>query len=88
MDERRRMEAEIADLRKQVALGGGGQAAGPEARDVNGMAFMAQVLPGISPRDLRGLIDEHKARLGLGRGPADRRHRWQRPPSRPGSPMT
>ena len=66
MDDRRKMEAEIAELRKQVALGGTGQAAGPEAREINGTPFLAQVLPGVSPRDLRGLIDEHKARLGSG----------------------
>ena len=66
MDERKKLEAEIADLRKQVALGGSGQAAGPETEDVNGVAFMAQILPGISPKDLRGLIDEHKARMGSG----------------------
>jgi alanyl-tRNA synthetase len=65
MDERRRLEAEVAELRRRVALGGG-QAAGPEAEDVNGMRFLAQVLPGVSPKDLRGLVDEHKKRLGSG----------------------
>jgi alanyl-tRNA synthetase len=65
MDERRRLEAEVAELRKRVALGGG-QSAGPEAADVNGIRFLAQVLPGVSPKDLRGLVDEHKKRLGSG----------------------
>ena len=66
MDERKRLESEIADLRKQVALGGAGQATGPEARDIGGKPFLAQILPGVSPKDLRGLIDEHKSRLGSG----------------------
>jgi alanyl-tRNA synthetase len=65
VEERRRLEAEIADLRRRVALGGGA-AAGPEAAEVNGIRFLAQVLPGVSPKDLRGLVDEHKARLGSG----------------------
>ena len=65
MDDRRKLEAEVADLRKQVALGGGGSA-GPEAEDVGGAALLAQVLPGISPKDLRGLVDEHKSRIGSG----------------------
>ncbi len=65
MDDRRRLEAEIAELRRRVALGGDGPA-GPEAADVNGIRFLAQVLPGVSPRDLRGLVDEHKRRLGSG----------------------
>ncbi len=65
MDERRKLEAEVAELRRRVALGGG-PAAGPEAEDVNGIRFLAQVLPGVSPKDLRGLVDEHKKRLGSG----------------------
>ena len=60
------MEAEIADLRKQVALGGSRAEAAPEAKDIGGVRFLAQVLPGISPSDLRGLIDEHKGRIGSG----------------------
>ncbi|MEM1159951.1 MAG: alanine--tRNA ligase [Pseudomonadota bacterium] len=66
VDERRKMEAEIADLRKQVALGGSRAEAAPEAKDIGGVRFLAQVLPGISPSDLRGLIDEHKGRIGSG----------------------
>jgi len=65
MEERRKLEQQVADLRRDLALGCG-QAAGPEAEEVNGISFLAQVLPGISPKDLRGLIDEHKARLGSG----------------------
>ncbi|MDT8344771.1 MAG: DHHA1 domain-containing protein, partial [Thermohalobaculum sp.] len=41
-------------------------AAGPEVRDIGGVRFLGQVLEGINPRDLRGLIDEHKTRLGSG----------------------
>ncbi|MEL7462621.1 MAG: alanine--tRNA ligase [Pseudomonadota bacterium] len=66
LDERKALEREIAELRKQVALGGGGSAEGPEAKDVGGVKFLAQALVGVSPKDLRGLIDEHKSRLGSG----------------------
>jgi alanyl-tRNA synthetase len=66
MADRRRLEAEVAELRRRVALGGAGQAAGPEPVEVNGIRFLAQVLPGASPKDLRGLVDEHKKRLGSG----------------------
>ncbi|MEL6577428.1 MAG: alanine--tRNA ligase, partial [Pseudomonadota bacterium] len=63
--ERRQMEQEIAELRKQIALGGGGgEAAGP--KDVAGVPFLAQSLTGVNPKDLRGLVDEHKKRLGTG----------------------
>ena len=66
LEERKQLQAEIAELRKQVALGGGGSADGPEAKDVGGVKFLAQSLTGVSPKDLRGLIDEHKSRLGSG----------------------
>ena len=65
LDERRKLEAEVAELRKQVALGGGGSS-GPEVEDLGGVKLIAQVLPGISPKDLRGLIDEHKTALESG----------------------
>jgi alanyl-tRNA synthetase len=46
--------------------GGTGQGAAPEASSVNGTAFLAQVLSGVSGKDLPALIDEHKSRLKSG----------------------
>ncbi len=65
LDERKALQAEIAELRKQVAMGGGG-GAGAEAKEIGGVKLLAQALTGVSPKDLRGLIDEHKSRLGSG----------------------
>lgn len=65
MEERRALQNEVADLRKSLALAGGG-AAVPETVDVAGIPFLAQALTGVSGKDLRGLIDEHKTRLGSG----------------------
>jgi alanyl-tRNA synthetase len=65
MDERRKLEDEVAKLRRELAMSGGGAAA-PEAEEVNGVPFFAQVLSGVSGRDLPPLIDEHKTRLGTG----------------------
>ncbi len=65
LDERRTMEAELARLRRELALAGGGggtEAASP--RDVAGLPFLAQVLHGVAGKDLPPLIDEMKARLG------------------------
>ncbi|MEM8842716.1 MAG: alanine--tRNA ligase [Pseudomonadota bacterium] len=64
LDERRKLEGEVAELRRQLALGGGGVA--EAARKVNGVTFHGQVLSGVAAKDLRGLIDEHKSRLGSG----------------------
>ena len=65
LDERKALQAEVAELRKQVAMGGA-DGSGPEAKEINGVKLFAQALTGVSPKDLRGLIDEHKARLGSG----------------------
>ncbi len=62
MDERKALQNEVAELRRAVAMGGGGQSA--EAEDVNGVPFFAQILHDVPGKDLRGLIDEHKNRLG------------------------
>jgi alanyl-tRNA synthetase len=65
LDERKALQNELADLRKQLALSGGGTAeAAP--KDVAGIPFLAQSLTGVSGKDLRGLIDEHKTRLESG----------------------
>ncbi|WP_165321656.1 alanine--tRNA ligase [Rhizorhabdus phycosphaerae] len=66
VEERRRLERELADAKKALALGGGGkaEAAGPES--IGGVAFLAQHVEGLDPKGLRGLVDEAKASLGSG----------------------
>jgi alanyl-tRNA synthetase len=66
LDERRALSDEVAELRRRLALAGtgGGGAAGPET--VSGIPFLAQALQGVSGKELRSLIDEHKARLKSG----------------------
>ncbi len=67
LDERKALQNEVAQLRRDLAMAGGaGQGAQPEAKDINGVKFLAQVLAGVSGKDLPPLIDEHKARLGSG----------------------
>ncbi|MEJ6710346.1 MAG: alanine--tRNA ligase [Amylibacter sp.] len=63
-DERKQMQNEIAELRKQVAMGG--TAAGSDAETINGVMFLGQILSDVPGKDLRGLIDEHKTRMGSG----------------------
>ncbi|GGG75740.1 alanine--tRNA ligase [Salipiger pallidus] len=65
LDERRKLENEVAQLRRDLAMSGGA-GEGPATRDVGGTAFVAQVLSGVQGKDLPPLIDEHKARLGSG----------------------
>ncbi|TPG15250.1 alanine--tRNA ligase [Sphingomonas koreensis] len=65
VEDRRRLERELAEAKKALALGGGtADAAGPE--QVGGAGFLAQVVDGLDPKGLRGAVDEMKARLGSG----------------------
>ncbi|MBE1285025.1 MAG: alanine--tRNA ligase [Rhodobacteraceae bacterium] len=67
MDERKSLQNEVAQLRRELAMAGGaGQGGGVDARDVAGVKFLAQALSGVSGKDLPALIDEHKERLGSG----------------------
>ena len=65
LEERKALAGEVAQLRRELAMSGGGQAT-PEAEQVNGTVFLAQVLNGVTGKDLPSLIDEHKSRLGSG----------------------
>ncbi|MEP1537785.1 MAG: alanine--tRNA ligase [Paracoccaceae bacterium] len=65
LDERKALANEVAQLRREVAMSGGGTAA-PQDEDVGGTTFLAQVLTGVTGRDLPALIDEHKSRMGSG----------------------
>jgi len=65
MDERKALSNEVAQLRRDLAMAGGGQTA-PDTKDINGISFIAQVLSGVTGKDLPALIDEHKSRLGSG----------------------
>ncbi|RVT94844.1 alanine--tRNA ligase [Sphingomonas crocodyli] len=67
VEERRKLERELAEAKKALALGGGAakaDAAGPE--DIAGVKFLAQVVDGLDPKGLRGLVDEAKQQLGSG----------------------
>ena len=67
LDERRKLERELAEAKKALALGGGGGAKAEAAdEDVGGVKFSGQVLEGLDPKDLRGLLDAAKQRLGSG----------------------
>ena len=66
LDERKKLERELAEAKKALALGGGSSASGPADETVNGMTFSGQVLEGLDPKELRGLLDQAKQRMGSG----------------------
>jgi len=65
--DRKRLERELAEARKALALGGDvGAATAPASESIGGHSFSGQVVDGLDPKALRGLIDEAKAKLGSG----------------------
>ena len=66
LEERRKLERELAEARKALATGGGGGAAKPEAEEINGVKFTSRVLDGMPPKELKGMADELKKQLGSG----------------------
>jgi alanyl-tRNA synthetase len=69
LDERRRLERELADARRKLALGGvaasaGGQA--PQTETVAGVGFVGKVVAGIPAKELKSLADAGKKSLGSG----------------------
>ena len=66
LDERRKLERELAEAKKTLALGGGGAKAEAADEEVGGIKFSGQVLEGLDPKELRGLLDTAKARMGSG----------------------
>ena len=66
IDNARKLERELADARKALAMGGGGkaEAVGPEL--VGGHAFLGQVVEGLDPKGLRGEVDAMKQRVASG----------------------
>ena len=66
VEQSRKLERELAEAKKALALGGGGSApaAGPEK--IGAIDFIGQVIEGLDPKELRGLVDQNKAALGSG----------------------
>ncbi|MBX3447691.1 MAG: alanine--tRNA ligase [Parvibaculaceae bacterium] len=71
MEERKRLERELAEAKKKLALSGGtGGASGGEAaskvEELGGVKLMLRKLEGVNPKDLRGLVDDGKKQIGSG----------------------
>ncbi|WBO24173.1 alanine--tRNA ligase [Sphingomonas abietis] len=67
VEERKRLERELAEAKKALALGGGGAGKAEAAiEQVGGHGFIGQVIEGLDPKSLRGLVDEAKQKLGSG----------------------
>ncbi|MGE0007947.1 MAG: alanine--tRNA ligase [Parvibaculaceae bacterium] len=66
IDERRKLERELADAKRRLALGGGADQGDEGICDAGGVRLMTRIVKGIAPKDLKGLVDDGKAKLGSG----------------------
>jgi alanyl-tRNA synthetase len=67
LEERRRLERELADAKKALAVSGGAtKAGGPEPEEVGDHKFLGQVVEGFDSKGLRAAVDDMKKRLGSG----------------------
>ncbi len=70
MEERKKLERELSDARKKLAMGGGASAgsngAASGVREVGDVKLMARAVEGIEMKDLKSLADEAKKQVGSG----------------------
>jgi len=66
LEERKKLERAANEARKQLALGGGGNGAEDSVRTIGAIKLLARTLEGVSPKDLRGLVDDGKKQIGSG----------------------
>ena len=66
VEDRKRLERELADAKKALATAGGVISEGPAPEEVNGHKFLGQVVEGLDPKDLRSTVDAMKQRVGSG----------------------
>ncbi|MBB3526811.1 alanine--tRNA ligase [Rhizobium sp. BK456] len=66
MDERRKLERELADAKRKLAMGGGQGGSADAVREVAGVKFLGKSISGVDPKDLKGLADDGKTSIGSG----------------------
>ena len=67
LEERRRLERELAEAKKQLALGGGSAKSETAAhKEIAGVKTVLRSVDNVSPKDLKSLADDAKARIGSG----------------------
>jgi alanyl-tRNA synthetase len=67
LEERKRLERELGDAKKKLAMGGGARADGADSvRMIGDVRLMARAVEGIELKDLRSLADEGKKQVGSG----------------------
>ena len=69
MEERKKLERDLSDVRRKLAMGGGtasGAAAAAGVREVGNVKLLARAIEGVEAKDLKSLVDDGKKQLGSG----------------------
>jgi alanyl-tRNA synthetase len=66
MEERRKLERDLAEAKKRLAMGGGDGAQAPAARTVGSVKFIGRTVTGVAGKDLKSIADEAKRSVGSG----------------------
>ena len=67
VEERKKLERELTEAKKALALAGeGGGAKAAETESIGDIVFAGQVIQGLNPKELRGLVDQAKKQLSSG----------------------
>jgi alanyl-tRNA synthetase len=67
VEERRKLERELSDARKALALAGPSRGdAGDQVKEIAGLKTITQLVEGVSAKDLKGLADDAKTKIGSG----------------------
>jgi alanyl-tRNA synthetase len=65
LEERKRLERELSDARKKLAMGGGA-AGGDPVQEIAGVRFLGRAVRGVEMKDLKSLADEAKKQVASG----------------------
>ncbi len=65
LEERRRLERELAETRRKLATGGGDEAEAAGA-DIGGVTYVSRALTEVPPRELKSMVDDLKVKIGSG----------------------
>ncbi len=66
LEERKKLERDLSDARRQLAMGGGSSGPANETANIAGVKLMARAVSGVEPKDLRSLVDQAKQQIGSG----------------------
>ncbi len=66
LDDRKRLERELSDARRKLAMGGGARSGEDGVRQIGDIKLLARAVSGIEIKDLKSLADDGKKQVGSG----------------------